>query len=119
MLLIVIGIIGMLIIRPDIAKGALTYLRDRWNSTWVAKSLIIAGGLIILFVAIKSEWLGGLLALFILGGIYVLPTIVAYRRHHRQTLAITVLNVVLGWTLLGWVVALVWACTTDVEPQSS
>jgi hypothetical protein len=29
--------------------------------------------------------------------------------------AITVLNVLLGWTFIGWVVALVWASTMDVE----
>lgn len=34
-------------------------------------------------------------------------------------MAITVLNVVLGWTGLGWIGALVWACTTDVEPPDN
>jgi len=48
---------------------------------------------------------------------YLLPTIVSWRRGHRQHLAITVLNVLLGWTILGWIGALVWACTTDVEPK--
>jgi hypothetical protein len=41
-------------------------------------------------------------------GIYFLPTIVAALRHHQQVLAIFLLNLLLGWTLLGWVAALVW-----------
>jgi hypothetical protein len=49
--------------------------------------------------------------------IYFVPTIVANRRGHNQRLAILMLNIFLGWTLLGWVVALVWACTTDVSPK--
>ena len=47
--------------------------------------------------------------------IYFLPTIVAYGRRHRQKFAILILNIVAGWTFLGWVVALVWASTQDVE----
>lgn len=43
--------------------------------------------------------------------VYFLPSIVAQMRGHRQLTAITVLNLFLGWTLLGWVIALVWACT--------
>jgi hypothetical protein len=47
----------------------------------------------------------------LLVGLYVyFPTIVAVFRNHRQLLAIFVLNLFLGWTLVGWVIALVWAC---------
>jgi hypothetical protein len=42
--------------------------------------------------------------------IYFLPGFVAGWREHRQTLAIFVLNLLTGWTALGWIVALVWAC---------
>jgi hypothetical protein len=43
--------------------------------------------------------------------LYFIPTIVAAMREHHQRGAIFVLNLLLGWTLLGWVVALVLACT--------
>jgi hypothetical protein len=33
-------------------------------------------------------------------------------------LAIGVLNFFLGWTLLGWIGALVWACTADVRQRA-
>ena len=40
---------------------------------------------------------------------YFLPTLVAAARNHPQTGAIGILNLLLSWTFLGWVVALVWA----------
>ncbi|MBR5904545.1 MAG: superinfection immunity protein [Alphaproteobacteria bacterium] len=41
--------------------------------------------------------------------IYFVPTIVAYSNNHRNVLAIFVLNLFLGYTLVGWVFALIWA----------
>jgi len=41
--------------------------------------------------------------------IYFVPTIVAKVRHHKDFVSILVLNIFLGWSLIGWVVALVWA----------
>jgi len=41
--------------------------------------------------------------------IYFLPSIIAMVRKNTQTLAIFILNLILGWTGLGWVGALVWA----------
>lgn len=55
-----------------------------------------------------------IVALFITGlsiGIYFVPTIVALNREHHNKIAIVVLNVFAGWTLIGWVGALVWALT--------
>jgi hypothetical protein len=37
------------------------------------------------------------------------PTIVALVRKHRSAPAISALNLLFGWTLLGWVLLLVWA----------
>ena len=45
--------------------------------------------------------------------IYFLPTIVA--RHKRNATAIFALNLLLGWTLIGWIVSLVWSLTKDPE----
>ena len=44
---------------------------------------------------------------------YFLPGIIASLRRHRNSTAIWVLNLLLGWTLLGWIIALVWACTEN------
>lgn len=43
--------------------------------------------------------------------LYFLPAWMAFRRGHRNKVAILVLNMLLGWTFLGWVGALVWAAT--------
>ena len=45
--------------------------------------------------------------------IYFLPSIVGY--HKKNASAIIVLNLFLGWTFIGWVVALVWASTHEKE----
>ena len=45
--------------------------------------------------------------------IYFLPTIVALVRHKRNVVSILLLNLFLGWTLVGWIIALVWASTLD------
>ncbi len=55
-----------------------------------------------------------IILLGLMGG-YFLPWIVASRRTHHQRKAIAMLNFLLGWTVLGWIIALVWACT-EVRP---
>lgn len=49
--------------------------------------------------------------------VYIVPSLVAEKRRHRNFKAILVLNIFLGWTLLGWVAALVWASTDNVKPE--
>jgi hypothetical protein len=45
---------------------------------------------------------------------YFLPSIIALARNKRDIAAIVLLNFFLGWTMIGWVVALVWAVKADV-----
>jgi len=45
---------------------------------------------------------------------YFLPSIIALARSKRDTLAIFLLNLFLGWSGIGWIVALVWAAKNDV-----
>jgi hypothetical protein len=45
---------------------------------------------------------------------YFLPSIIALARSKRDLLSIFLLNLFLGWTMIGWVVALVWAAKADV-----
>lgn len=56
-----------------------------------------------------------LLLLFLVA--YFAPSMFAYGRSHRHAGAIFVLNLFLGWTLLGWVAALVWAFMNLHEPD--
>lgn len=43
--------------------------------------------------------------------LYFLPWLVAALRNHHQRGAIALTNVLLGWTVLGWVIALIWSVT--------
>ena len=45
---------------------------------------------------------------------YFLPSIIALARSKRDLLAIFFLNLFLGWSVIGWIVALVWAAKSDV-----
>lgn len=55
-----------------------------------------------------------LTTLLILALMYFIPSIVAFRRQHQNATPIMVLNLFLGWTILGWVASLIWALTTPV-----
>ena len=39
-------------------------------------------------------------------------------RGKSNTFAILLLNLFLGWTFIGWIVALVWSVTSDNKPQT-
>lgn len=43
--------------------------------------------------------------------IFLMPTIVAIVGHKKNATAILVLNLLGGWTGIGWIAALVWAFT--------
>ena len=52
-----------------------------------------------------------MLSLLILTLLYFLPSIIG--KHKRDALGIFLVNLFLGWTLVGWVVAFLWACASD------
>jgi T4 superinfection immunity protein len=45
---------------------------------------------------------------------YFLPSIIAFLKSKRDTLAIFLLNFFLGWSVIGWVIALIWAAKNDI-----
>lgn len=58
--------------------------------------------------------------------LYFLPTIVARHQRHHATASIFLLNLVLGWTLIMWIVCFIWASSarppqpvTAVAPSPS
>jgi Superinfection immunity protein len=56
---------------------------------------------------------GGVLFLFTLVLFYMLPSMVAAARGVRRPAGLTVLNLLLGWTILGWIGALIWAVQAE------
>lgn len=73
-----------------------------------------------LFLAQTSEpnYIGGILALGLILALYLLPTIIAVRRGHHQVAPIAVINIVFGWTLLGWVAALAWSVSSTLSART-
>ena len=53
--------------------------------------------------------MGAFLIFVIVAVIYFLPTIVAISNSHKQSDAIILLNLLTGWTGLGWLGALIWS----------
>ncbi|MCL2615324.1 MAG: superinfection immunity protein [Dehalococcoidia bacterium] len=51
----------------------------------------------------------GIIVFIISVAIYFLPTIIAVLRHHRNALAVFLVNLFFGWTFIGWVIALIWS----------
>lgn len=73
-------------------------------------------GLVLLAVCLLTlvfvpDAMGIVLMLCVGVPVYFLPTMVAIRVEHHNSTAIAALNLLLGWTFLGWALALVWALT--------
>jgi hypothetical protein len=62
--------------------------------------------------------MGTLLLVLVAGAIYLLPWIVSKSRNHHNSLAIFWLNLFFGWSVLGWLGALIWACTSPPPTKS-
>jgi hypothetical protein len=48
---------------------------------------------------------------------YFIPTLVALMRRHSNAAPVVLLNLFLGWTFIGWVVALVWSFTDNTTAR--
>jgi hypothetical protein len=60
-----------------------------------------------------SEWF---LILLLFIPFYFLPAIIAKSRKNPNTTGIFILNLLLGWTVLGWIGTLVWAFSSGPKP---
>jgi hypothetical protein len=54
---------------------------------------------------------GLILLLAIAVAVYFIPNWIASARNHHNANAIFVTNLLLGWTALGWIAALIWSLT--------
>ncbi len=71
----------------------------------------------------------GIIAIFLLGGVfglitliafklalvavYFIPTIIAAYKKHPQILWIFLINLFFGWSVIGWIIPLLWALDFD------
>ena len=60
-----------------------------------------------------------ILFLFLVVAAYFFPWFVGCLRGHRRAGGLFLLNLVLGWTLVGWVVSFVWACAGPTHDETS
>lgn len=51
----------------------------------------------------------GLVVFCLIAAIYLFPSLVAWSRGHHNGASLFVVNLLLGWTLLGWVIAMAWS----------
>jgi hypothetical protein len=59
----------------------------------------------------------GTIFLFVCIFVYMLPTLIAWRRNSEDLLAISILNVCLGWSVLMWIIAALWALVGDPNDE--
>ncbi len=59
-----------------------------------------------------------ILLILFAAGFYFLPSIVAATRHYNNLASILVINIFLGWTVIGWVVALAIENYIQCYPES-
>jgi len=55
----------------------------------------------------------GILVLLIMMFFYFLPTLIAVSSKKRNRLAIFMLNLLAGWTIIGWVGVFIWSLLKD------
>lgn len=58
-----------------------------------------------------------LLVLFTAG--YMLPAAIAILRNHNSTIAIILVNFLLGWTIIFWIVAFFWSLNKNATETRS
>lgn len=60
----------------------------------------------------------GIIYLVIALCIYFIPVAVAHSRNHRSFNAIFIVNLLLGWSVIGWIWALIWANTGNTAQKT-
>ena len=60
----------------------------------------------------------GVVMLVVVGLLYVLPTMLAWVRKSRRRWKITAVNLLLGWTVIGWIAAMVMTYVYEPPPES-
>jgi hypothetical protein len=72
-------------------------------------------GIVVLASSSGAGSVAVLFGVIVLIGFCFLPTIVAFTRKVTDKGSVVVINLFLGWTLVGWVVALAMACRSSTR----
>jgi DNA-directed RNA polymerase subunit RPC12/RpoP len=105
---ITVGIIGLLIAVIGFLVATIIFGIGRGHkgvtlvAGYLGTGLMILGGVAVVFLLIYGIY-----------RIYFLPLHIAKSKKHPQEQAIFIINLSLGWTFLGWIIALVWAVSGE------
>ncbi len=61
---------------------------------------------------------GGLIVIVAYILFCLIPAFIAHERNHDNKSAILVLSILTGFTCIGWIIAMVWAFTSNTQPVS-
>ena len=66
----------------------------------------------------NDNWfsIGMVLIIVVVFGFFSIPTLIAFARRHRSRWTILVINLAFGATVIGWVIALIWALNKVDDP---
>ncbi|MHC5125585.1 superinfection immunity protein [Pseudomonas inefficax] len=67
----------------------------------------------------STDTIASIISLGVCAILYLLPAINAKSRKHPSAGAIFLLNLFLGWTILGWLAALIWSAAATSTRVSS
>ena len=98
------------------AEARLKYSKKREEAERKkTSSVTIVIGFIVIISLILSYLSKSFIPLFfvLIPIIYFMPTIISYEKNKRNSRAILLLNFFLGWTIVGWIIALIWSNIKD------
>jgi len=69
------------------------------------------------FELVEDPPLAGVIGVIFLVSCYFMPTIVALVRDKRGAGSVALVNLFLGWTMIGWLLAFVWASSGKTRSE--
>ncbi|MDR3449638.1 MAG: superinfection immunity protein [Alphaproteobacteria bacterium] len=91
----------------------------RWNKTPLGIKILIGWCIFGLIVFISENHEESIVTFLFITGLYFAPYIVATQRCLKDASSIGVINLFLGWTLIGWVLSLAKAVSGTAEVEDS
>ena len=73
----------------------------------------LPGVLSLVLASEGGDVVGALFLMAFVGAWYFLPTFIAFGRKKASAASVLVVNLFLGWTVIGWIACLAWAFSTS------
>ena len=66
-----------------------------------------------------GDWIRFGISLFLITTVYFAPMGIALIRRHNSIISLSLVNLLLGWTIIFWVVAILWSMSRNVRETRS